>query len=206
MGFKAEFMKGYGEQGDLGGAAIDFTAYTLKYKGENLKATYTYDSTTNLDGAYRFPGLPYSGNTSDSNSKALAAGTAVKYGATSFGNPLIRNTLAASYDAGFATFNYIMANAQVAGGAAKSGSLTTNTVGVKVPMDKFTVALSYGSGTYTTVDATIAGNVSDTTIGGYYAIDKSTSAYLLTSSATNKYLTNATGSTKTTAVGLQYKF
>ena len=206
-GFQGVFMKAYGEQGDLGGGSVDFTAYALKYKSENLKATYTLDTTTNQAGSYRFPGLAYTGLTADSNSQAVAKGTAIPYGATSFGNPLVRNTLAAAYDAGFATFNYIMANASVGGGAATSGSLTTNTVGVKVPMDKWTVNLSIGSGNYSTADTTSQyGKVADTTVGGFYAIDKSTSAYMLVSRQTNQYKTFSTGSTNTTAVGLQYKF
>ena len=107
--------------------------------------------------------------------------------------------------------NYIYARAFTTA-SGKVGSLTTNTFGLKVPLDQLTLALSYGVGTldsYTTaVASSTAGDASltDTTLGAYYAFDKSTSAYFVGSITTIGSQAVQSGSVKTANIGLQYKF
>ena len=124
---------------------------------------------------------------------------------------------------GIAKLNYIMGNASTAG----KGEVKTNTVGVRVPFDQITVALSHGTGNYNntaTGSTTVAGSFSDTTLGLYYSFDKATSAYLLTSvgkntpsvnttaaqnggtGATQLFTADVTGESKTTTVGLRYNY
>jgi hypothetical protein len=86
-------------------------------------------------------------------------------------------------------------------------------------MDKLTLALSTGVGSYSNAadsSATSAyeGTLSDTTFGAYYAFDKATTAYLLTSVSKNtpwatnggSFTADVTGESKTTAVGLRYNY
>jgi predicted porin len=107
--------------------------------------------------------------------------------------------------------NYIYAKAYTTA-ASKTGSLTTHTVGLKVPVDQITLALSAGTGSldsYTTASGTSkAGDarLSDTTLGAYYAFDKSTSAYFVGSLTTIGSQSVQSGSVKTANIGLQYKF
>jgi hypothetical protein len=125
---------------------------------------------------------------------------------------VFRNIAAASYDLGPAVLNYIYTKAYTTA-YNKVGSLTTHTVGVKVPVDAFTFALSAGSGTldsYTTASASslTAGDakLADTTLGAYYAFDKSTSAYFVGSLTRIGSQSVQAGSVKTANIGLQYKF
>jgi predicted porin len=132
------------------------------------------------------------------------------------GRQLQRQFLGASYDFGAAKVNYIMANASTSG----KGEVKTNTVGIRIPMDKVTLALSVGSGSYSNAAAysgvaNIAGNLEDTTFGAFYNFDKSTSAYFFTSRSKNT-VTQSTGDTDHTAgtvgksntstLGLRYSY
>jgi hypothetical protein len=104
---------------------------------------------------------------------------------------------------GVAKFNYIMANNGIDG----KGVLNTNTVGVRIPYEKFAVAISFGKGSYRNdADPTKYGQVSDTTLGAYYNFDKSTSIYLLASQSSHTAGTKDEGQTNTTAIGAQFKF
>ena len=125
---------------------------------------------------------------------------------------VFRNVAAASNDFGLMNLNYIYAKAYTTV-YSKNGSLTTHTLGLKIPLDSLTLALSLGTGTldsYTTASATnlTAGDakLSDTTLGAYYAIDKSTSAYFVGSLTSIGNQSVQAGSVKTANLGLQYKF
>jgi predicted porin len=109
-----------------------------------------------------------------------------------------------TYDFGPALVNLIYADSGNA-----NGKLTTTTVGIRVPLDKFSLAASYGTGSYSGYSAAntaVNGKVGDVTVGAYYNFDKSTSVYLLNSNATHTYKTNTGGYTNSTAVGVQYRF
>jgi len=106
--------------------------------------------------------------------------------------------------------NYIYARAYTTA-SSKSGYLNTNTLGLKIPLDPVTLALSYGMGklnSYTTATSSTAGDakLNDTTLGAYYAFDKSASAYFVGSVTTIGNQTVQGGSVKTANIGLQYKF
>ena len=120
---------------------------------------------------------------------------------------VMRNVASVSYDFGAAVTDYIYAKAFT---KTKAGSLSTHTVGIKVPVDQLTLALSYGVGI---LDSYYSGGsyardakLTDTTLGGFYAFDKSTSAYFLGSVTTIGTQTVQAGSVKTANLGLQYKF
>ena len=83
------------------------------------------------------------------------------------------------------------------------------------------LALSHGTGEYNhsavTGTATVAGKISDTTLGLYYSFDKATSAYVLTSMGKNtpSVTTGAgataldagyTGESQTSTIGLRYNY
>ena len=222
-GISAAFIRGFGETVD--GAADQssmFTSIGLNYENGAFKAKYVWDALTNKAGGYNLPGDPNAGVLNKDQTSFQRNKT--QYAAADKANPLTRQILGATYDFGVASVNYIMANAATAG----QGSMSTNTFGVRVPMDKVTVALSVGSGSYATSTGTIAGgSVSDTTFGGYYNLDKSTSLYLLSSVSKNtpntttslvKTTTTAgaagtditsvtgAGSTRTVALGVRYNF
>jgi predicted porin len=85
-------------------------------------------------------------------------------------------------------------------------------VGLKLPLDHLTLALSYGLGTLDSYTAASAGSyagdasLTDTTMGAYYAFDKATSAYFVGSVTTIGTQAVQSGSVKTANIGLQYKF
>jgi predicted porin len=134
---------------------------------------------------------------------------------SSKGKALQRAFASVTYDMGVAKLNYIFGGAYTEG----MGQVVTNTIGIRVPLDKFTLALSSGTGQYTNSEAhngiaTVEGYLQDTTVGAYYSFDKSTSAYLLTSVSKNtpwatnggSFTADTTGESKTTAVGLRYNY
>ena len=184
-----------------------YQSVAIKYQKEALKAVYVYDMTQNAKGKICTPGtnctdgVAYDGGT---------AGSSVTWGGSDT-DDVFRHIAAASYDFGSVAVNYIYARAFTTA-SGKVGSLTTNTFGLKVPLDQLTLALSYGVGTldsYTTaVASSTAGDASltDTTLGAYYAFDKSTSAYFVGSITTIGSQAVQSGSVKTANIGLQYKF
>ena len=207
-----EFMRGFSEVAQGGsGTATEFTSWGVNFQEGQLSAKLVWDSLSNSALNYYLPGEPNAGSLnysslSDSKKTTMIASSTTK--------PLQRAFASVSYDMGVAKVNYIFGGAYTEG----KGQVITNTVGIRVPMDQWTVALSAGMGNYTNADgnngtATIAGKLSDTTLGAYYSFDKSTTAYLLTSlgrntpSVTSTYFTaDKTGESQTTAVGLRYNY
>ena len=145
--------------------------------------------------------------------------------ASSTSKPLQRAFVSVTYDMAATKLNYIFAGAYT----ENKGQVLTNTIGIRVPMDKIALAISMEFGTYTNAagnngTATVAGKLSDTTLGAYYSFDKATSVYLLTSLGRNRpsvsttaaqnggagpatvFSSDVNGETKTTAMGLRYNY
>jgi predicted porin len=207
-----EFMRGFSEVAQGGsGTANEFTSWGVNFQEGQLSAKLVWDSLSNSALNYYLPGEPNAGSLNYSSLSDAKKTTMI---ASSTTKPLQRAFASVSYDMGVAKVNYIFGGAYTEG----KGQVITNTVGIRVPMDQWTVALSAGMGNYTNADgnngtATIAGKLSDTTLGAYYSFDKSTTAYLLTSlgrntpSVTSTYFTaDKTGESQTTAVGLRYNY
>ncbi len=207
-----EFMRGFSEVAQGGsGTATEFTSWGVNFQEGQLSAKLVWDSLSNSALNYYLPGEPNAGSLNYSSLSDAKKTTMIDSSST---KPLQRAFASISYDMGVAKVNYIFGGAYTEG----KGQVITNTVGIRVPMDQWTVALSAGMGNYTNADgnngtATIAGKLSDTTLGAYYSFDKSTTAYLLTSlgrntpSVTSTYFTaDTTGESKTTAVGLRYNY
>ena len=207
-----EFMRGFSEVAQGGsGTATEFTSWGVNFQEGQLSAKLVWDSLSNSALNYYLPGEPNAGSLNYSSLSDAKKTTMI---ASSTTKPLQRAFASISYDMGVAKVNYIFGGAYTEG----KGQVITNTVGIRVPMDQWTVALSAGMGNYTNADgnngtATIAGKLSDTTLGAYYSFDKSTTAYLLTSmgrntpSVTSTYFTaDTTGESQTTAVGLRYNY
>jgi predicted porin len=207
-----EFMRGFSEVAQGGSAtATEFTSWGVNFQEGQLSAKLVWDSLSNSALNYYLPGEPNAGSLNYSSLSDAKKTTMI---ASSTTKPLQRAFASISYDMGVAKVNYIFGGAYTEG----KGQVITNTVGIRVPMDQWTVALSAGMGNYTNADgnngtATIAGKLSDTTLGAYYSFDKSTTAYLLTSlgrntpSVTSTYFTaDTTGESQTTAVGLRYNY
>jgi predicted porin len=207
-----EFMRGFSEVAQGGsGTATEFTSWGVNFQEGQLSAKLVWDSLSNSALNYYLPGEPNAGSLNYSSLSDAKKTTMI---ASSTTKPLQRAFASVSYDMGVAKVNYIFGGAYTEG----KGQVITNTVGIRVPMDQWTVALSAGMGNYTNADgnngtATIAGKLSDTTLGAYYSFDKSTTAYLLTSlgrntpSVTSTYFTaDKTGESQTTAVGLRYNY
>jgi predicted porin len=207
-----EFMRGFSEVAQGGsGTANEFTSWGVNFQEGQLSAKLVWDSLSNSALNYYLPGEPNAGSLNYSSLSDAKKTTMI---ASSTTKPLQRAFASISYDMGVAKVNYIFGGAYTEG----KGQVITNTVGIRVPMDQWTVALSAGMGNYTNADgnngtATIAGKLSDTTLGAYYSFDKSTTAYLLTSlgrntpSVTSTYFTaDKTGESQTTAVGLRYNY
>jgi predicted porin len=196
--------------GALGEGNTRYQSLAIKYQQDNIKAAIVRDSTENAKGKLCAPGtnctdgVAYDGSTVGNSNSLVWGGSDT--------DKVFRNIAAASYDFGPVVLNYIYAKAYTTA-ASKTGSLTTHTVGLKVPVDQITLALSAGTGSldsYTTASASslTAGDarLSDTTVGAYYAFDKSTSAYFVGSLTTIGSQSVQSGSVKTANIGLQYKF
>ena len=193
-GFSVIYMRGYNEALSTAASTKDFSSWGVKYKSGAIQAAVVTDELNNTSAAYTLPGT---------NNAGLAGPTAVKttYATTASADSIRRDIASVSYDMDFAKFNYIYADSRIAG----KGQLNTNTIGVRVPVDKATFALSYGAGDYANAAATTKGEVSDTTFGAYYNFDKSTAVYLFYSNQTHN-TGSQKGYTNTTALGAQYKF
>ena len=218
-----EFMRGFSEVAQGGsGTATEFTSWGVNFQEGQLSAKLVWDSLSNSALNYYLPGEPNAGSLNYSSLSDAKKTTMI---ASSTTKPLQRAFASVSYDMGVAKVNYIFGGAYTDG----KGQVITNTVGIRVPMDQWTVALSAGMGNYTNADgnngtATIAGKLSDTTLGAYYSFDKSTTAYLLTSvgrntpsisttyaqnggeGSTQVFTSGVTGKSQTTAVGLRYNY
>ena len=203
-GFTGHALAAFGE------GNTRYQSLAIKYQQDKIKAVLVRDSTDNAKGKLCAPGtnctdgVAYDGSTVGNSNSLVWGGSDT--------DKVFRNIAAASYDLGPAVLNYIYAKAYTTANN-KVGSLTTHTVGVKVPVDAFTFALSAGTGTldsYTTASASslTAGDakLADTTLGAYYAFDKSTSAYFVGSLTRIGSQSVQAGSVKTANIGLQYKF
>ena len=209
---KLEFMRGYSEVNQGGSVKNnnDFTSLGLDFQEGPLSAKAVWDSITYTYIYYALPGEPYAGVVTTTGTTQNKTTMIDK----SSSKPLQRLFTSLTYDMGFAKLNHIFGAAYTEG----KGQVLTNTFGIRVPMDKLTLALSTGVGSYSNAadsSATSAyeGTLSDTTFGAYYAFDKATSAYLLTSLSRNtpsvsstNFTADAVGETKTTAVGLRYNY
>ena len=207
-GFTGHAMMNFHEQSSIATCTITcatITSYAVKYSSDKLTAAYVHDSITNTVLSGKFGGIAGDG--------VSGAGTGLIYGANttwaSGMDPVQRDILAFSYDFGPALVSFISAKAF----QGDSASNSTNTFGVRVPFEKVTLALSYGTGavnsaqasTSTTTTLSGDGNLTDTTFGAYYNFDKSTQAYILASRSTStvgKY----EGTGTVTAIGARYNF
>jgi predicted porin len=197
-GFTVHALVGLGESSTLG-----YQSLAIKYQQDKTKAAVIRDITSNAYGSMCTPGtnctdgVAYDGGT---------AGSSLVWGGSST-TKVYRNVAAASYDFGPLAVNYIYAKAYT---ITKAGSLSTHTVGLRMPVDQITFAMSFGAGTldsyYSSGSYARDATLSDTTLGAYYAFDKSTSAYFLGSVTTIGSQTVQAGSVKTASIGLQYKF
>lgn len=203
-----EIMRGFGPV-NAGG---DFSSLAVNFQEEEWSAKAVWDSLSNTELKYALPGEPNVGVLSSKDTTITSNPTTMI--AKSSSKPLQRAFAAVTYDMGIAKLNYIFGGAFTQG----QGQVITNTVGIRVPLDQWTLALSAGMGSYTNADgnsgtATVAGKLSDITVGTYYNFDKSTTAYLLTSLGKNtpsvtstNFTADVTGESKTTAVGLRYSY
>lgn len=203
-GFTGHALAGLGE------GNTRYQSVAIKYQDDKFKGVFIRDITENAKGKLCAPGtnctdgVAYDGSTTGNSNSLVWGGTN--------DDKVFRNVAAASYDFGLMNLNYIYAKAYTTV-YSKTGSLTTHTLGLKIPLDSLTLALSLGTGTldsYTTASATnlTAGDakLSDTTLGAYYAFDKSTSAYFVGSLTSIGNQSVQAGSVKTANLGLQYKF
>jgi len=194
-------------------ACSEFSSLAIKFKGENLNAAIVHDQTTYIVQAYKFAGIANAG----SSAATAASGIAVKallYGetsATTFSNyntPVQRDIVAINYDLDGTLFNYIYAKSYQNDLAASN---VTNTFGIRKAFDKMTLAVSYGTGTITSVNTTAtlllaeSGSTTDLTFGAYYNFDKSTSVYFLGSQSTST-VGYYSGANTTFAMGARYNF
>ena len=203
----------------------EISSIALKYHKDAMKAAFVYDSTANTLMGYKFAGLSNAGvSTTGSTDYALYYGTSSATATTALAqaaitNPILRNIASVSYDFGTFSANYLYAKSYQEGDYA--GSNTTNTFGVKIPYEKFTFALSVGSGVISSSSSTglagssstttavgrakDGGTFSDATLGVYYNFDKSTSMYFLGSSSKSDVGVYE-GSNTTVAIGARYNF
>ena len=220
-GFTLHFQQSFNEIADTTSVVAatantyaQLTSYSIKYQKDKLRAAFVHDETKNALMGYKFAGLSNAGpSTTGTTSYNLYYGTP-----TTLTNGTVQRDIASvSYNFDSFSVNYLFAKSYQTGTYAASN--TTSTFGVKVPFDKLTLALSYGTGTvdsaYTSTTAVIGstgglgratdGSLSDTTVGIYYNFDKSTSAYFLGSQSTSS-VGLYDGSNKTFAMGARYNF
>ena len=216
-GFTGHFMMGFSEAPDTVTTGADFTSYAIKFHKDKFKAAFVYDSLTNTVANYAFAGIINDGVSSNyvkaNTSYASSSKTALNYAGSSTSGKIERNIAAATYEFDSFSLNYIYAKSY--SNSTNAGSLITNTYGVRIPFEKFTFAMSYGSGTvdsYTTAASGVTnslasdGTIADTTIGIYYNFDKSTQVYFLGSNSTSTGVGYNDGKNTTTAIGVRYNF
>jgi len=196
---------------DTAAAPKSFSSYGVKYHEGNLKAAFVMDKLENTQGSYKFAGVINAGPSNEGSATMIGGQTnvAIVYAGLTISD-LRRQIGSVSYDFGSFSANYLYAKSYTTD--ANTGSLTTHTVGVKVPFDKFTFATSFGRGNVDSYNlgaatATLAkdGTLSDWTTGVYYNLDKSTNVYFLYSSSSSN-MGMQDGTNKTTAIGARYNF
>ena len=213
-GFTAHLMKNWSEANSntasTAATTSAYQSYGLKFKADKLQAAILQDKITNTYASYKFAGSANAGVATTNTTNYV-----LHYGGGTIVSPVFRNIASASYNFGILSVNYLYAKSYQ--GGTSPGSLSTNTFGVKVPYEKFTFALSAGSGnltssTTTAVAATtatngraVSGTISDYTFGATYSFDKSTIAYVFLSQGTSD-VGLYEGSMNTMAVGARYNF
>ena len=219
----AEYASTASTVGSTANAYAEIVSYAVKYNKDKLRAAYVHDETKNALMGYKFAGLSNAGPSTTGTTSGLLyyglAGTTASLanGILSSATPIKRDIASVSYDFGILSVNYLYAKSWQTGTYA--GSNTTNTFGVKIPYEKFTFALSTGTGSVNSYSSTAVadssttvptgrakdGSISDTTVGIYYNFDKSTSVYFLGSQSTSS-VGLYDGSNKTYALGARYNF
>lgn len=205
-GMTVHFHKGFS---DSASAPNTFSAYGVKFHRDNLRVAFVTDKLENSQASYKFAGIVNAGPSKEGTTVSTQSTTAMVYAGLTT-SEVRRQIGAVSYDFGVATLNYIYAKSFTSDG--NNGSLTTNTVGVKIPYEKVTFATSFGRGnvdSYNTGNATSSlakdGTITDWTSGLYYAFDKSTNMYVLYSTSSfNGGLQD--GSNKTMSIGARFNF
>ena len=229
MGLTGHFMKGYSEYASTYSGGPEFVSAGLKFKQDKLKIEYVVDQLTNTQMGYAFYGQANAGvaktKPGSSTSTNLITSAAYYYDCssactsttTNTSKTITRNIFSGSYDFGSFSVNYIYADSA----KLSLGSLKTSTIGVKVPYEKLTFAVSTGYGdlnsktsaqvptqsssAITKVALAKSGTVKDTTLGITYSFDKSTTAYVYYS--TGSFTGGTVDGTNTTmAVGARYNF
>jgi predicted porin len=214
-GFTGHVMMGFSEAPDTNSTANEFTSYGIKFHKDKLKAAFLTDKLTNTAGSYKFAGILNAGVVKDYYvaSSGTTASSALVYAAS--GN-LQRDIGAISYEFDAFTLNYIYAKSYTTD--TNSGNLTTNTIGVRIPFEKVTVAFSTGTGNVNSYQQSAdnraaygntkarSGSIADSTLGIYYNFDKSTQVYVLTSYSTSTGVGYSNGKNQTTATGVRYNF
>jgi predicted porin len=211
-GFNLHIMQSFNEYastattvGSTANAYAEITSYGIKFHKDNLKAALVHDETKNALMGYKFAGLSNAGVSTTGTTSGLlyygiASGATLANGILASATPVQRDIASVTYDFGVFSVNYLYAKTYQTGTYA--GSNTTNTLGFKVPYEKFTFALSTGTGTVDSYTSTAVadssttiptgrakdGSISDTTLGVYYNFDKSTSVYLLTSNLSKRHI------------------
>jgi len=202
-----------------------FTSYGVKYHVNNFRVALVADKLTNTVASYKFAGIINAGPANEGYSASTPAAfnqmnTAYNY-AGSTSNSVLRQFISASYDFGDFYLNYIYAKSYA--NEYRAGSNVNNTIGIRVPFDKASFAISYGTGnvdsyssshsapTVTTSSAgtngvTTDASINDITFGFDYNIDKATKVYFLASKSGFAGGGLQNGSNITTAIGARYNF
>ena len=169
---------------------------------KKLKANLLVDNLTAQDLSYNLPGsLSASIGVATTATATVLGDYNSTVSSTTSDNSLVRTIGAVSYDFEKVFVSFIFAKTDM----SSMASVSTNTLGIRIPYDDFKFALSYGSGAIssTSLPTRNGTTVTDTTFGAYYNFDKSTSAYFLYSNSTWSYLNS---STIVSALGVRYNF
>jgi len=236
-GFELHLQKSFSEKasnlavyGTTANTFAEFQSVALKYKSESLKAMVVHDETQNALMGYKFAGLSNAGISTTGTTDyalyyAMPGTTSADFTAANttraIAAPIQRDFLTTTYDFRKWLINYLYAKSYQTGTYAVSN--TTHTLGIKIPYEKFTIALSLGRGRLTSYTGSTAvssstnttatspsgrakdGHFSDATMGVYYHLDKSTFIYLIGSDSASSVGVND-GKSKTLALGARYNF
>ncbi len=206
-GFTVHLHKGFS---DTASGPNTFTSAGVKFHKDNLRAAFVQDKLENAAASYRFAGIMNAGPSKEGSTVVTGQSSTALVYAGSVTSDIKRQIGSVSYDFGSFSANYLYAKSYV--GSSNVGSLTTNTMGIKVPYDKLVFATSFGKGmvdSYNTGNASSSlakdGALYDWTTGVYYNIDKATNVYILYSKSTfNGGMQD--GSNISTAIGARYNF
>ena len=204
VGTTLHLMQGFSQKITAG---QEYSSIGLKTTQGSLKASFVWDRVLNAIGNVCLPGTNCTdGVYKDGNS---ASTNYAQFGGSTT-SALYRDIGAVVWDKGEFSLHYIYAKAYT---IKNSGNITTSTFGIRIPVDKFTLAASYGYGSLSsgiTASGAAVGakdaTLTDTTLGAYYNFDKSTQAYFLGSKTTTSSGYYRSGSVATTSIGARYNF